>query len=353
MTVPVIFSFKTAFPGTKISVLTKAKFTPLFTQLDVEVIIADTEGTHKGIIGLYRLFRSIKKSSNVDAVADLHDVLRSRLIRTLYWFSGVKIAFINKERDELKKLTRKENKILSPLPTRFDRYKKVFNDLGFSFPLSFTSIIPDLIEPRMLGNTQKERALNLPLQKNLSAGLDEEILKYTGIKRSQWVGIAPFAAFEPKIYPLEKMKEVVKSLWTDNPVKLLFFGGGKEETRVLNEWEKEFPGTINMAGKLSLEKELKVMAHLDCMVAMDSANMHFASLTSIPVISVWGATHPLMGFTPWNQSPANQVQIPLYCRPCSVYGNVPCYRGDHACMRDLPFRMILEKVNAILKNAVL
>jgi ADP-heptose:LPS heptosyltransferase len=80
------------------------------------------------------------------------------------------------------------------------------------------------------------------------------------------------------------------------------------------------------------------------MISMDSANMHLASLFGVPVISVWGATHPYTGFYGWAQPTGNAVQIDLYCRPCSVFGNKPCYRGDHACMEQLPPELILEKL---------
>jgi ADP-heptose:LPS heptosyltransferase len=121
-------------------------------------------------------------------------------------------------------------------------------------------------------------------------------------------------------------------------------GGGKNEVMILDEWEKEFPGIINLAGKFSFAEELAIISHMDKMISMDSANMHLASLFGVPVVSVWGATHPFAGFYGWAQPSDNAVQIDLYCRPCSVFGNKPCYRGDHACMEQLPKEKIIEKV---------
>ena len=88
---------------------------------------------------------------------------------------------------------------------------------------------------------------------------------------------------------------------------------------------------------------------MDTLISMDSANMHLASLFGVPVISVWGATHPFAGFYGWAQPADNAVQIDLYCRPCSVFGNKPCYRGDHACMQQLPEEKIMEKVMNIIR----
>ena len=89
---------------------------------------------------------------------------------------------------------------------------------------------------------------------------------------------------------------------------------------------------------------------MELVVSMDSANMHLASLFGVSVVSIWGATHPYAGFYGWNQSMENAVQIDLYCRPCSVFGNKPCYRGDHACMKHLAEEKILEKIDLVIAD---
>jgi ADP-heptose:LPS heptosyltransferase len=151
------------------------------------------------------------------------------------------------------------------------------------------------------------------------------------------------------MYPLEKMKAITKKLWGNKLYQVFLLGGGENETDILNKWEKEFPGVINLAGKFSFIEELTIISNMDTMVSMDSANMHLASLFGLPVVSVWGATHPFAGFYGWGQPLENAVQLDLYCRPCSVFGNKTCYRGDHACMQQLPEEKIIEKVMAITK----
>ena len=98
----------------------------------------------------------------------------------------------------------------------------------------------------------------------------------------------------------------------------------------------------------NLQEELVLMSHLDVMVSMDSANMHLASLVHVPVVSVWGATHPYAGFMGWNQDDDMTVQVQLPCRPCSVFGNKACYRGDMACMNRITPEMIINKVEKVL-----
>jgi ADP-heptose:LPS heptosyltransferase len=123
----------------------------------------------------------------------------------------------------------------------------------------------------------------------------------------------------------------------------MLFGSAAEAGK-MDEWTALSDRICNLAGKYRLEEELAVMSRLDIMVAMDSANMHFASLAGTRVVSVWGATHPFSGFYPWQQGYEDAVQIELPCRPCSVFGNKDCYRRDHACMNQLDPGLILNKL---------
>ena len=102
--------------------------------------------------------------------------------------------------------------------------------------------------------------------------------------------------------------------------------------------------------KHSLADELALMRHCDVMVTMDSVNMHLASLVALPVVSVWGATHPSCGFMGWHQAMRDTVQLELECRPCSVYGNKKCRYGDYHCMRDISPELIINKVKKVLQR---
>lgn len=94
-----------------------------------------------------------------------------------------------------------------------------------------------------------------------------------------------------------------------------------------------------------------LISYLDVMLSMDSANMHLASLVQVPVVSVWGATHPSIGFYGYNQNPGNAVQIDLDCRPCSVFGDYPCVREDYACLTRLSKEKILDKIQEVLSES--
>src|SRR5688572_15170945 len=238
--------------------------------------------------------------------------------------AGIKSEAIDKGRKEKRQLTDKINKKLFPLKTGFQRYADVFISLGF---------------PVVLNKTQR----TLPKQ-----DLPEAAVAFFSSNKEH-ICIAPFAKHKEKMYPPDKLKRVLKHLAEKDSYQVFLLGGGTDEINILKEWEHEFPGVINLAGRFSFREELAIISNVDLMVSMDSANMHLASLFGVPVISVWGATHTFAGFYGWGQPDENAVQIDLYCRPCSVFGNKPCYRGDHACMEQLPEKKIIEKVITINK----
>ena len=82
MTVPVLRALTQRYSNLHITVLTKALYKPFFRDLKgVEIIGADLKGDHKGVFGLYKLARSINKQYSFYAFADLHNVLRSKILK--------------------------------------------------------------------------------------------------------------------------------------------------------------------------------------------------------------------------------------------------------------------------------
>ena len=316
MVVPVVKSFLAEHQDKEILMLSNQLYADLFIGIDrLEFLGADLAKTQKGMLGIYRIYQLLKKQYQINAVADLHGVLRTFILGFLLKLSGKKIAVIDKGRFEKFALTRKGAKIFRPLPHSTERYLNVFEVLGFGIEKALTGLSKNL----------KPASVNPKLR----------------------IGFAPFAKHSAKMYSLDKFKQVVAH-FNKMPYKLYFFGGGSAEKRVIEEWENFFNHAIKMPTKLSLKEELDLMKTMNVVVTMDSANMHLASLVDVPVVSVWGATHPYAGFYGYNQNPRNAVQVNLSCRPCSVFGNEPCWRGDYACMKQITPEMIIDKVESLL-----
>ena len=326
MAVPVVKALLQQYPQLKVTFVSNSFLAPLFAGINrCHFMAASTKGEHKGITGLWKLFNTLKKNKGHYVVADLHNVLRSKVLIGFFRMAGVRVATIDKGRADKKKLTSKDRKVLRQLPTSHERYAAVFFRLGFPVDLqqSVFSAAPEFtLQPALVFDPNK-----------------------------LLVGVAPFAQHAEKMYPLEKMKLLLQQLTSQVPVQLLFFGAPGAEAAELEEWTVEFPGSLNLAGKFSFAEELRVIARVKMMVSMDSANMHLASIYSVPVLSIWGATHPFAGFYGWQQNQDNIVQASLYCRPCSVFGNKPCHRGDHACMHLISTEMLMQKAISILTNS--
>ncbi len=320
MTVPVLRAFTEQYPHIKLTVLTREFFKPFFRDLkNVDVFSADLKENHKGVFGIYKLSRELKRL-DIEAVADLHNVLRTKLLK--FFLIELQTVQIDKGRDEKKALV-SGNKFIQLKPTS-QRYIDVFAKLGF--PL-------DLTNPKF-----PERAI---LSSRTEAIVGEN-------RAYKWIGIAPFAAHEGKMYPLELMEQVIEVLSKTN--KIILFGGGNEEIQKLNKLETKFKNVINVAGMLSLDEELDVISNLDLMLSMDSGNGHLAAMMGINVVSLWGVTHPFAGFSPFNQPKdhslmANRNIYPLI--PTSVYGNKFPESYKH-CMKSIYPEEVLKKINSIL-----
>lgn len=326
MTVPVIRAFVEQHNDVKITIVSRPLFKPFFDGIDnVNFFSVDIKERHKGFLGLLKLYSDLKQL-NVDAIADLHNVLRSKVIRVLFTLSGKKVAFTDKGRKEKKQLTRIENKIFKPLQSMFERHVDTFSKLGFSV---------DLTNP------------NFPKKVILS----NEILTISGEKQnSNWIGIAPFAQYETKVYPKDLMQKVIDELASNDQNKIFLFGGGKKEIEILNQFASNKNNVIAVAGKLDLQQELHLISNLDVMLSMDSGNAHIAAMLGIKVITLWGATHPFAGFSPFYQPienclTADRNQFPLL--PTSVYGNKKVI-GYGEVMRSISVSDIIQKINSNL-----
>lgn len=325
MVIPVLYPICRSYPQKKFTLITSPMAAQLYidkpTNLSVKAI--DTKKEYKGIKGVFKLFKQLKKE-NYNAVADLHDVLRSKILTLLFKLKGVKVATIDKGRKEKRAITAPEKTIFKQLKTSFERYAEVFNKLGLAAnqkfePLTNISKLPDWLQ-RVASDTTK------------------------------WIGVAPVSKHKGKNYPLDKMKQVVDTLSQTNKYKIFIFGS-PADGELLNEWQDAEGKIISLCShKLGFQTEMALMKQLSIVISMDSANMHIATLMGTPVVSIWGATHPYTGFLGWGLNQENVIERnDLACRPCSVFGNKPCKSGNYPCM-DIAPEKIIDKVIKIVEG---
>ena len=319
MCVPVLRAFTLQHPKVKLTVLTRPFFKPFFQDLEnVTVFAADLKGKHKGIIGLFKLSRELK-NLGINQVADLHNVLRAKILK--FFFFGKTFKQIDKGRNDKKALV--SGKLFQQLKTTHERYADVFRNLGYTLALS-----------------------NPTFPKQLK--LKDSTQTLLGKDNKHWIGIAPFAQYQSKMYPLDLLERVIQELSKTH--KVILFGGGPEEIKTLNSFQNKYDNVINLAGKLTLTEELQVISNLDVMLSMDSGNAHIAAMLGKKVITIWNVTHPFTGFSPFNQPQshnilANREQFPLI--PTSIYGNKYPEHYKEASRTIAP-ETVIKKIESVL-----
>jgi len=314
MTVPVVASLSRRYPDDRFIIAAKKDLGAMFEGMpNVVFHEVDNRLDWKGVVALWRKLRG-----EVDSVIDLQDVRRTRVLDLLMQLSGKRITKIRygrlrKHLITLFGLTR------FTLPSEFDRYHDTFRRAGLKTDTEFTAI---------------------PVNKKAEA----EVNKRFGQKEGRWIGLAPFAKSRSNMLPYRVTKEIIERLTADQHTRVFLFGAGRIECEMLRQWASVFPRTESIAGQLQLAQELELMRQLDVMICMDSANQHLSSLVGLRAVSIWCATHPIIGFAGWKQSPEDIIQRnDLRCRPCTCHGTNHCRYGNYAC-RQIDTETIIKQI---------
>lgn len=336
MTVPVVYSACRCYPEVHFVLVTRPSMTSIFVNAPANLTLvgADVKNEYDGVAGIRRLASKLYADYRPDIFIDLHNVLRTKLLGAFLRLKGVPGVQIFKPRAKRKALTRRHNKVMLPLISQRARYREAFFKAGLPLVDKFDG-----------------------LYNGRGTAPDAEYAVITAPKPSgqHWIGIAPFAAHSGKVYPVELMEKVVARFQEDadggKDLRIFLFGGGEKEQKILDGWAKAYPVASNLAGKrYGFKAELALLNHLDVMLSMDSANMHLSAIAGTPTVSIWGATHPYCGFKGWRQSDADMLQVPLPCRPCSVFGDKPCHRGDLQCLAGIRPDAVYEKLTQHLTD---
>ncbi len=313
-----IRALRAAYPSLRITVATQKMFRPFFAGLDVGFLDVDVKGAHHSLVSMWGLAGDVKKLG-VDAVADLHGVMRSQAFRLSMRLYGVRVAAIRKGRMEKRRFIRHNGRGMEPLRHSVLRYCDVFRELGFRFE------DPAPVWPRIVRPTE------------------------FGEKTGRWVGFAPFSAHRGKTYPSPQREELV-ALLAGRYDRVFIHSGGGDEAEFAAEMERRHSNVTALWGKVRFAGEIDLISNLDCVVTMDSLVMHLASLVGTPTVSVWGATHPALGFLGFGTSERGILQEELACRPCSVFGAKPCRHGDWRCLAAITPERVAAKVAEVVEG---
>ena len=321
MLVPVLRCLYAQNLNIQITLVTRDRFAPIFKEFsELKLMTPDFAGTHKGLKGLYRLYKALKQTKP-QRIADIHNNLRSRILRLFFRLSFTRVKTIDKGDAERKRLTHPTKKTMKPLTPQHYRYVEVFSRLGFALDVDNHEF------PIKPGLPKSSLEIDLPADR-------------------KWIGIAPFAAHPGKVYPLDLMQKVVGYLQQEHSVFL--FGYGPKEAAQIHVWAKAYPHVIPHALEMPFSDQLDLIANLDAMISMDSTNGHLAANFGVPVITLWGMTHPFLGFSAFGQNNHLLVDREKFPKvPTSAYGKT-MPKGYRDAMRTISpeevIEMVLEKI---------
>ena len=317
MTVPVISILRSTHPEIKITLLTTKFFSTLYNQIP-EINFLYFEPKHKTLQGLFGLSRKINKI-NPDFIIDLHDVLRTKILRLFLINKFGHTAVVNKGRKEKKLLIRGIKS--EPLKLMHRRYAETFEALNIKIN------IDDFSYYKKIKITNHNYAFS---------------------SNDKLIGIAPFARHQCKEYSINNIINFIDSL--DKSWQILIFGApGNEEQKIINLCINKSNRHV-ISSNYNLEQQMAIMSNLDVMISMDSANGHIASLFGIDVITIWGATHPNSGYGPLNQPKENSI-VPDLNKfpdlPVTIYGS-NCPADYVEAINTIKCERILERLNKII-----
>ena len=310
---PVLDQFLELYCDVNLWVVSNQSYQSLFNYNErIKFIGVDLK---KSVFKIYQQVKNESKFINFEGIYDFHDVIRSKSLCFLLKNKTRNIRVFIKDRATKQKII--THKIdLKKLKHTSERY---LDCLKQDFPeLDFKKINKIWSQRKNKKNT---------------------------------IGIAPFSSHESKQWPLKNYAEIINKY---DKFHFILFAFGEKEIASSKDQFLSFKNVELISKNLSFTEQMEIINKCKVFISLDSANMHLASLTSTSVVSIWGPTHPFLGFSPlFNDEyivQLNEEKLP--CRPCSIYGKIRNKDKDCAkkSMINITPEMVIEKVDLALKN---
>lgn len=302
LTTPIVRGLKAQFPQAEIHVATKTCFTHLWAE---NPYVDQVHGFNGNIFK----FASELRKEGFDVVYDLHKNLRSHALCLL----------------------------LGKIPKQINKYTSARK----AFVKTKINTLPGHLVDRNLAS--------LGLVKD-NQGLDYFIPKAAQVNLVEYGISTPYvlfaigAAHQTKVLSYTKMIELVDSI----PHQVVLIGDDWDE-KIGYRLATLFPDKIvNLCAKTSIAQSASLIQQASMVITHDSSMMHVAAALQHPnLCTIWGSTHPGLGFTPY-QTPFTAVEhMNLACRPCSTQGSNVCPLGHFNCMNKLDLSVIKNTANAL------
>ena len=309
----VVEALSIRFPGSSLTLLTKAAYAPVFKddQRISRLIGITGSETPLGIAGMFE--------SRFSAIIDLHGTLRSRMVAGLL-------------KSPLKVTVHKHSLSRRFMVWSRNLYRRKFDVLGSYFetlgPLGIDSRVLPILRP----GEQVIRAA-------------EQLVSDIGSSHGRLIGLAPGSRHQEKRWPDVSWANLADSLLErgDTPV---FIGDGSDRECICTIGKMMKGEAVSFAG-IDLSLTVGLIGRLDGMVTNDSGPMHIAGALGRPFAAIFGPTHPNLGFVPGYPNGAI-LHSGIACSPCSVHGQSPCRLEQRKCMEAISADRVLGELDRVM-----
>lgn len=295
LTSATLINIKIAHPDSRLTFLTKARFASIARRLpavDDVIELPETAGNHD----YFRLLLDLDKQ-NFDLVIDLHGNLRSWFARKLIQ-SGATSAYPKRRLSRW--LTVRHLTTPDDVPHTIDLYNRALDDIEITAYAS---------RPVIQASPESGSAL--------LASTSQPV-----------VAIAPGASHPTKQWPVANYLKVAQLLIDQHAAKILWIA--MPDDRLSSATRDSLGTAVTEFIDSPVDTLATTLTSAHLAISNDSGLMHLASAVGTPVIAVFGPTHASLGFPPRGLHD-RMMEVDEYCRPCSLHGNIPCFRSEQFC----------------------
>lgn len=310
-----------ALPGSSLSFLVKRTYVPLFEEdARIERVVPYPVGS-EGLAGLVRVVQDLRRME-LDLLVDLHGTPRSMLIGLL---AGARKRTVwSKQRFEREFLVRFHRGSVTPVVQRY------LECAARGTGMRLTGRPALLVSP------------------GASSGVDDRLVGL-GIGPAEEIAlVCPGARHSTKQWTIEGFADVANRTAACYGLRTVLAGDASDRGACVAVRSSLAGGAADLSGQLSLGEFIALVGRSRLVVCNDSAPMHIATSLGVPVVAVFGPTHPGLGFAPVGEG-ASVARLKVSCSPCSLHGDRKCHRSRRVCMEDLTTDQVMSHVGSSLQ----
>lgn len=311
LTFPVVTAIKSMYPDCSVDYATKQSFQTLLEACpQIDSVFTLKNSLHA--------LRQELNLSQYDAILDLHNNLRTRILLRFYLTNVFRFP-----KKHLQKW----------LLTTFQIFPKKSQHVVERYLSTLSAVLPDW------QTEQFSYKYEIPQQALFDIQARFELAP------KSYLAIAIGAQFGTKRLPTDLLIALIKKI--KDPVLLL---GAKEDQIVAQTIQENCVNQVvcSAVGQTSIHESAWLVKNANGLLTHDTGLMHIGAAFSLPLYVVWGNTIKDFGMYPYrlNQAEVFHFEVAdLSCRPCSKIGFQSCPKGHFSCMRKQDLAQIAQAIN--------